>query len=328
MPESEETRLSEAVDEFIAHARHELGLSEASLDGYGRDLSQFLVWTRKNNFDDPSELSAAEVRAFAAARHRQGLSPRSIQRQLSALRRFFRYLRREGRIQGDPVDGVRAPKVRRRLPRPLDVDQVIALLSIPEDSELATRDRAMLELFYTSGLRVSELAGLTWDRLDQNEALVRVVGKGNKERLIPVGQHALRALAQWQRVHKTLPEPEQTLDNEKPRIFTSLKGKPLTVRAIQKRVAYWSERQGLDQTVHPHQLRHSFASHILESSGDLRAVQELLGHANLTTTQIYTHLDFQHLAKVYDETHPRAQKKARKSGHGHSPSKPKNQEGY
>ncbi len=283
MPEQTSIPLAQAIDDFLAHARDELGLSPASLDAYGRDLSQFHVWARKQTLDDPAALSSADIRSFAASRHRQGLNPRSIQRQLSALRRFFRFLRREGRVKGNPVEGVRAPKVQRRLPRPLDIDQVIALLSIPEEGELATRDRAMLELFYTSGLRVSELAELTWQRLDRPEELVRVLGKGSKERIVPVGQHALRALDQWRHVRMSLPNPAEQ------RIFTSLKGKALGVRAIQKRVAYWSQRQGLDQNVHPHQLRHSFASHILESSGDLRAVQELLGHANLSTTQIYTH---------------------------------------
>lgn len=295
--------LAEDIGDFLAHARDELGLSAASLDAYGRDLAQFLAWSEGEKINDPTELTSAHLRSFAASRHRKGLNPRSIQRQLSALRRFFKFLRREGRIDGDPVEGVRAPRVKRRLPRPLDVDQVVALLSIPDEGDLATRDRAMLELFYTSGLRVSELAQLTWDRLDPDEALVRVVGKGRKERLVPVGQPALQALDAWRRVQAALPGAEER------RIFTSLKGRALGVRAIQKRVAYWSERQGLDQRVHPHQLRHSFASHILESSGDLRAVQELLGHANLTTTQIYTHLDFQHLARVYDETHPRARKR-------------------
>ncbi len=305
MPEGAPS-LSQAVEDFLAHARDELGLSPASLDAYGRDLAQFLAWTDKNGIDAPDELTPADLRAFSAARHRQGLSPRSIQRQLSALRRCFRFLRREGRIKGDPVEGVRAPRVKRRLPRPLDVDQVVALLSIPEEGDLATRDRAMLELFYTSGLRVSELAQLSWDRLDRQDALVRVLGKGRKERIVPVGGPALKALDQWRRVQASLPGAASA------RIFTSLKGRALGVRAIQKRVAYWSERQGLDQRVHPHQLRHSFASHILESSGDLRAVQELLGHANLSTTQIYTHLDFQHLARVYDETHPRARSTSRK----------------
>ena len=297
-----------ALVAFLEHGEHEIGFSSATLDAYRRDLSRFVDWCRQRQIDAPEALAEADIRAFAANEHRRGLSPRSVQRRLSALRRLFKYLRREKLMTHDPGQGVRAPKVRRKLPRPLDIDQVLALLDIPEEDELGTRDRAMLELFYASGLRVSELAALTWDRLDMAEGLVRILGKGRRERLVPVGRHALAALKKWRNVHLT------TAGLDQPRIFTSLKGQPLGVRAIQKRVAYWSDRQGLDQRVHPHQLRHSFASHILESSGDLRAVQELLGHANLSTTQIYTHLDFQHLAKVYDETHPRARARGARAG--------------
>ncbi|NEZ03514.1 tyrosine recombinase XerC [Wenzhouxiangella sp. XN201] len=293
-----------AITAFLRHGADEAGLSPATIEAYRRDLTALEAWCRERDLGEVEAITQADIRGFAASEHRRGLSPRSIQRRLSGLRRFFRHLRREGVVSDDPVQGVRAPRVRRKLPEVLDIDQVLALLDIPEENELATRDRAMLELFYASGLRVSELAGLTWDRLDLGEGLVRVLGKGRRERLVPVGRHAVRALKQWQRVHASVAGLQQ------PRIFTSLKGRSLGVRAIQKRVAYWSQRQGLDQRVHPHQLRHSFASHILESSGDLRAVQELLGHANLSTTQIYTHLDFQHLAKVYDETHPRAKKKS------------------
>ncbi len=293
-----------AVSAFLAHAADEAGLSPATIDAYRRDLERFAAWCQEHDIQTVEALDTADVRSFAAGEHRRGLSPRSVQRRLSGLRRFFRYLRREGVLQGDPGQGVRAPKVRRKLPEVLDIDQVLALLDIPEENELATRDRAMLELFYASGLRVSELAALTWHRLDLDEGLVRVLGKGRRERVVPVGRHAMTALGRWRPIHAASAGLDQ------PRVFTSLKGRPLGVRAIQKRVAYWSQRQGLDQNVHPHQLRHSFASHILESSGDLRAVQELLGHANLSTTQIYTHLDFQHLAKVYDETHPRARKKS------------------
>lgn len=277
-------------------------LSPATLDAYRRDLQRLLEWADQHNRLQLDEIDQNDIRTFAAGEHRRGLSPRSVQRRLSAVRRLFRFLRDQGRVRHDPTQGVRAPRVRRRLPEVLDIDQVLALLEIPDNSEISTRDRAMLELFYASGLRVSELAGLNWDQLDFSQGMVRVIGKGRRERVVPVGRHALAALTRWRNIHASLGDGRET------RIFTSLGGKPLTVRAIQKRVAYWSQRQGLDQRVHPHQLRHSFASHILESSGDLRAVQELLGHANLSTTQIYTHLDFQHLAKVYDQTHPRAKK--------------------
>jgi integrase/recombinase XerC len=303
VPESaSDPKLAAAIAAFLDHGANEVGFSAATLDAYRRDLKRFNDWCLERSIDRPSELSESDIRAFAAAEHRRGLNPRSVQRRLSALRRLFRYLRREKILRDDPGAGVRAPKIRRRLPQTLDIDQVLALLNIPEDDELAARDRAMLELFYASGLRVSELAGLRWERLDLVQGRVKVLGKGRRERIVPVGRHARAALEKWRAIQARLP------GNDKHHVFISLKGQPLGVRAIQKRVAYWSERQGLDQRVHPHQLRHSFASHILESSGDLRAVQELLGHANLSTTQIYTHLDFQHLAKVYDETHPRAKK--------------------
>jgi integrase/recombinase XerC len=292
--------LTAELTAFLGHLGE--SVSPATLDAYKRDLDCFSQWVGKQDLQRLEDIGQTEVRAFAAAEHRRGLSPRSIQRRLSALRRFFRFARERGARKDDPTQGVRAPKIRRRLPEALDIDQVLALLEIPEEGELSVRDRAMLELFYGGGLRLSELAGLTWSQVDFGEGMVRVLGKGRKERLVPVGRQALAALGRWQTIHRSLG------DGKLAEIFTGLSGKPLTTRAIQKRVAYWSQRQGLDQHVHPHQLRHSFASHILESSGDLRAVQELLGHANLSTTQIYTHLDFQHLAKVYDESHPRAKK--------------------
>lgn len=275
-------------------------MSSATLDAYRRDLERLRAWAGERGLQRVEDLSAAEIRAFAAAEHRRGLSPRSVQRRLSAVRRWFRHLRQRGLVKDDPTQGVRAPKVKRRLPETLDIEQVLALLDIPDDSELGARDRAMLELFYASGLRVSELAGLTWAQLDIGEGMVRVLGKGRRERLVPVGRHALAALKRWRAIHQTLG------DGSERKIFTSLTGKPLTVRAIQKRVAYWSERQGLDQRVHPHQLRHSFASHLLESSGDLRAVQELLGHADVSTTQRYTHVSRERLRAAYLQSHPRA----------------------
>lgn len=295
--------LNSAITAFLDHARNEAGLSEATLDAYRRDLECFRQWCAKHDIGEISEIGQAEVRTFAAAEHRRGMDPRTIQRRLSALRRMYAYLLREKIADHNPAEGVRAPRVRRKLPRTLDVDQVLKLLEIPDESPLARRDRAILELFYASGLRLSELATLGWDDLDLDDGLVRVTGKGGKTRLVPVGKYARKALSVWRR------DQVDIAGIECPHVFISKRGGPMSVRAIQQRVAHWSKRQGLDQHVHPHLLRHSFASHLLESSGDLRAVQELLGHANLSTTQIYTHLDFQHLAEVYDKTHPRAKGK-------------------
>ncbi len=290
--------IRDAIEHFLEQLAQQQALGVATQQAYRRDLLAFAQWGHAQQMTALDDVDVAAVRAFAAAEHRRGLSPRSIARRLSALRRFFKHARRQGWSDRDPTQGVQAPKIQRKLPETLDMDQVLALLDLPTDTPLAIRDRAMLEMFYASGLRVSELAQLCWRDLDQAQGLVRVLGKGQKQRLVPVGRHALKALAQWQ-AHQA-PQAE--------RVFTNLAGRPLTTRALQKRVAHWSQRQGLDQRVHPHQLRHSFASHILQSSGDLRAVQELLGHANLSTTQIYTHLDYQHLAKVYDQAHPRAKK--------------------
>ena len=289
--------LTMLIDQLHQEGRH----SAATLDAYRRDWNALMQWAEPRNLTYPADFNGEQLRAFAAGEHRRGLAPRSVARRLSALRRLFTHLRKQGLIQGDPLKDVRAPKSPRRLPNALDIDQVLALLDIPLDHHLAYRDRAMLELFYACGLRVSELAGLDWSDLDTAQGLVKVMGKGRRERIVPVGRHALAALAQWRERQS---QPNQTA------VFTSGQGQRLTVRALQKRVAHWSAKQGLDQHVHPHQLRHSFATHLLESSGDLRAIQELLGHANLSTTQIYTHLDFQHLAKVYDEAHPRARKGA------------------
>jgi len=290
--------IHQAITHFLERMAQEGALGSATQQAYQRDLTAFEKWCVDQNLDAIGDIDTHAIRAFAASEHRRGLNPRSIQRRLSGLRRLFKALRKQGLVQSDPTEGVKAPKVKRKLPETLDIDQVLALLDIPTDTPIAKRDRAMLELFYASGLRVSELSALNWRDLDMTEGLVKVLGKGQKERLVPVGRHALKALADWRQ--------EQPLGTE--HVFTNPAGRQLTVRALQKRVAHWSQHQGLDQTVHPHQLRHSFASHILQSSGDLRAVQELLGHANLSTTQIYTHLDYQHLAKIYDETHPRAKK--------------------
>ena len=222
---------------------------------------------------------------------------------LSSWRGFFHYLAEEGRVQLDPCVGLRPPKSPKRLPDALSPDEATRLVAIEGTSPLALRDRAMLELFYSSGLRLSELAGLTIDRVDWASGEVRVWGKGAKERIVPVGDPAMRALVKWSDVRKEIAPADCAA------LFVSQHGAPISVRSIQARMKEWAIKQGLPRHVHPHMLRHSFASHVLQSSGDLRAVQEMLGHASIASTQVYTHLDFQYLSKVYDAAHPRARRK-------------------
>jgi integrase/recombinase XerC len=243
------------------------------------------------------------VRAFVAARRRGGASGRSVQRALSALRSFYRYLLREGLAGSSPAQGLRAPKSPRKLPATLDPDQLAHLLDAPADSPLAIRDAAIMELFYSSGLRLAELVGLDRADLDLADAMVEVRGKGAKTRRVPIGGPALEALRRWLAVRPTLAAEGE------PAVFVSERGRRLHPRTVQVRLRQLALARGAPRHVHPHLLRHSFASHLLESSGDLRAVQELLGHANIGTTQVYTHLDFQHLAQVYDTAHPRARRK-------------------
>jgi integrase/recombinase XerC len=235
--------------------------------------------------------------------HGRGLAARSLARTLSAWRAYYRWLARRGAIAVDPCDGLRAPKQPRSLPKALSVDQTSALLDAAADDELETRDKAMFELFYSSGLRLSELGGLNADGIDFDAGTVTVTGKRSKTRSVPVGAKAATALRAW------LTERAGLALAAERALFVSRRGTRLAVRSIERRLERWATKQGLGLHVHPHMLRHSFASHVLQSSGDLRAVQEMLGHSNIATTQIYTHLDFQHLAKVYDAAHPRARKK-------------------
>ncbi len=288
---------------FLAHLQNERQLSPHTLSSYRRDLEQVLIWLRQQGWDAWQALDSHQVRAYIAQRHRLGLSGKSLQRELSALRGLFRYLLREGLSQVNPAQGVRAPKAPRKLPALLDADQLGALLDQPADDTLEVRDLAMLELFYSSGLRLAELTSLNLADLDFADASLRVTGKGNKTRLLPVGQQALQAIRAWLAMRPGLAAAgEQAL-------FVSQRGSRINPRTVQMRVARWSLAKAAQRPLHPHLMRHSFASHLLESSGDLRAVQELLGHANIATTQIYTHVDFQHLAQVYDQAHPRAKKK-------------------
>ncbi|UVO18507.1 tyrosine recombinase XerC [Stutzerimonas stutzeri] len=290
------------LDRYLQHLHSERQMSPHTLDGYRRDLARVLAFCERQSVQQWAALRTQQVRQLIAELHRQGLSSRSLARLLSSLRGLYRYLNQEGLCAHDPASGVSAPKGEKRLPRLLDTDRAMQLLDgAVEDDFLARRDQAMLELFYSSGLRLSELVGLNLDQLDLAAGLVRVIGKGNKERELPVGRQAREALRAWLPL-RALANPADGA------VFIGQQGRRLGQRAVHKRVQAAGARE-LGQHLHPHMLRHSFASHLLESSQDLRSVQELLGHADISTTQIYTHLDFQHLAKVYDQAHPRARRK-------------------
>ena len=305
------------LDRYLRHLSHERQVSPHTNDAYARDLGAVVAFALAQGLGTPDAFTEADIRNFVAESHQGGLSPRSLARRLSAVRSFWRWLQREGMAKGNPALEVRPPKASRRLPATLDVDRMTRLLtpqlapaaepSMAPDPLLATRDLAMMELFYSSGLRLAELVGLNLGDIDFNEQLVRVTGKGRKQRIIPVGGPARRAVLAWLELrHEYLPAGEEGAVRP---LFIGRAGKRLTPRAVQLRVAAWAKQQGLDVNVHPHLFRHSFATHLLESSRDLRTVQELLGHANLSTTQIYTQVDFQHLARVYESAHPRAQRK-------------------
>ena len=290
------------IQRFLHHLQTERRLSTNTCKHYQRDLAELLDWCNTAGIDGWRDLDTHQVRKYAAQCHRRGLSGRSIQRRLSALRTFYNYLLREQQVSHNPGLDVRAPKSEQHLPDTLNVDDITRLMNVSRTDTLALRDLAMLELLYSSGLRLAELVALNTGDMDFNECVVRVTGKGAKTRVLPVGEKAVAALRAWMQVR-----PQQLQDRETA-IFTGRSGKRLGARAVQQRVKDWARRQGVPGDIHPHTLRHSFASHLLESSGDLRAVQELLGHADISTTQIYTHLDFQHLAQVYDSAHPRARK--------------------
>ena len=288
------------VDAFLAQLDVERRLSKHTSSAYRRDLALLLAHCEELGVTDWPQLDTERMRGFIAAQHRRGLAPPSLQRLLSACRSFFRWLMVNGELAVDPTTGLRGPKARRKLPQVLDADEMTQLVELEVKSPLDARDRAMLELFYSSGLRLSELCALRWRDLDLADGLVRVLGKGGKTRLVPVGSHARKALAQLAQQRGAKPDDA---------VFTGRGNAPIGPRAVQKRIKLLALRQGIHKNVHPHLMRHSCASHVLESSGDLRGVQELLGHADIATTQIYTHLDFGHLSKVYDAAHPRARRK-------------------
>ena len=294
--------LSLAIDSFLSYIEVERRLSPVTVENYQRQLmtiAQMMVAIKINQW---SLLESQHVRMLLAKSHRSGLQPASLALRFSALRSFLDWQVSQGMLAVNPAKGVRTPKSGRHLPKNMDVDEVSQLMNIDLKDPLSVRDRTMLEVMYGAGLRLSELTNLNINDIDLQEGEVRVLGKGSKERKVPLGRKAVEWLQHWFAMRE-LYSPEDTA------VFISTKsGKRLSVRSVQKRLELWGVKQGLSSHVNPHKLRHSFATHLLESSGDLRAVQELLGHANLSTTQVYTHLDFQHLSKVYDAAHPRAKR--------------------
>jgi integrase/recombinase XerC len=304
----------DCIDKFLSHLALEKRMSRHTVSAYRRDLESLAAFCERRSYARWDSLDTNQLRTFAASEHAGGLSPRSVQRRLSAARTFFGYLQREGAAVGNPALEVRAPKIKKRLPETLDADQMGRLLDFRADDSLSVRDKAIMELFYSSGLRLSELVGLDLASLDMRDRTVRVTGKGSKTRIVPFGKHARDALENWLQHRARLaagPRAAQRhAESRGTALFLGRNGRPLSVRSVQLRVAAWAQRRGLPMHVHPHMFRHSFATHLLESSADLRAVQELLGHADIGTTQIYTHLDFNHLASVYESAHPRARRRS------------------
>ena len=285
---------------YIEHLMHERRLSAHTTKNYQRDITALLSFAGDTL---PAKLTAHDIRRAIAQLHGRGLDGRSIARMLSAWRGFYHYLARDHGCAQNPCIGIRAPKSAKRLPDALSPDDARQLVEVEDTDALAVRDRAMLELFYSSGLRLAELTSLAPEDVNFADATVRVTGKGGKTRIIPVGSHAATALNAWLEQRAALPGVDAQA------LFVNRQGRRLGPRAIQSRVQQRGLRQGIAGRVHPHMLRHSFASHVLQSSSDLRAVQEMLGHASISTTQVYTQLDFQHLAKIYDAAHPRAKRK-------------------
>ena len=284
------------LEGYRSHLVNERRLSRLTCENYLRDVGALLDLAE----DVPvSELKIHQLRHFIAKLHARGIGSRSLARMLSAWRSFYNYLVRENGLAHNPAEGLRPPKSPKHLPDALSPDETAKFLAIDAEDALSIRDKAMFELFYSSGLRLSELKTLGMADLDFREGIVRVTGKGSKTRVVPVGRMALKALKEWIDVR----------DSQEEALFLNRYGRPISQRAIQYRISQWGVKQGMPGHIHPHMLRHSFASHMLQSSGDLRAVQEMLGHASISTTQIYTHLDFQHLAKVYDSAHPRSKRK-------------------
>ena len=289
------------LEGYLGHLANERRLARNTLVNYQRDNAALIELAAGTSLD---QLQIHHIRRFVAQLHARGLDGRSLARMLSAWRGFYRYLARDHGYSQNPCAGLRAPKARKSLPHALSPDEAGRMMDIPDEGTLAMRDKAIFELFYSSGLRLSELTSLEPGDINFGDATVRVTGKGARTRVVPVGSHAIAAVKKWLQ-QRALLAREGTAA-----LFVNRHGTPLGARAIQHRVKQWALKLGIAANVHPHVLRHSFASHVLQSSGDLRAVQEMLGHASISTTQVYTHLDFQYLAKVYDAAHPRAKKKS------------------
>ena len=301
-----QTDAQQMLVDFIQQLKYEKRASVHTLTNYQRDLNRLQDYCNANKIAHWSNVQQTDIRAYISARHRKGIGSTSLQRELSAQRSFFYFLIKKRLLAGNPAQHVQAPKQPRKLPKTLDVDQLSGLLEAGASSILETRDLAMFELFYSSGLRLSELVALNTEDLDlEDRTLIIRSGKGGKSRVLPIGRKAILAIRNWVSLRKQMAKDAEIA------IFINNRGKRLSNRSVQLRLDQWCKKKGLPNHVHPHMLRHSFASHLLESSQDLRAVQELLGHSNISTTQIYTHLDFQHLAEIYDKAHPRAEKKSK-----------------
>ncbi len=298
------TPIQPLIDRFLDHLKFERRVSDHTVSAYRIDLLRLQEFAVQRKIQNIARLAPPQARLFAAGLRHLNLSSRSIARTLSATRSFYKFLIREGEGKTNPFEGISTPRGERKLPRTLNIEQAAQLVMITPDSDLTFRDRAILELLYSSGLRLSEIERSNVCDIDLADKTMTILGKGGKTRIVPVGRHAITAIKSWLQRRQAL-----VSNIEEKALFVSRFGNRLGARAIQKRVEYWARRQGLDRSVHPHMLRHSFASHLLESSSDLRAVQELLGHSDISTTQVYTHLDFQHLAKVYDKAHPRARRR-------------------
>ncbi len=298
------TDAEQMLAQFLDQLTVEQRASEHTVKSYRRDIKQLSRYCKDKLIDQWNKVQQSDIRSHIASRHRQGIGSKSLQRELSAIRSFYNYLLKKHLADINPAQHIKAPKQARKLPKTLDVDQVNGLLEAGADSILEIRDLAMFELFYSSGLRLSELSALNLADLDlPDRSLLVRAGKGGKSRVLPIGSKAVKAIENWLSHRLSIVTATESA------LFISTRGTRLGQRSIELRLEQWCKKKGIVEHIHPHMLRHSFASHLLESSQDLRAVQELLGHSNISTTQIYTHLDFQHLAEIYDKAHPRAKKK-------------------